>query len=74
VHEQSIDHHLREALTHLEMALNESIRTVLENQDAKKEIAPKWENFLGQFFGMVKEKGKKSRINLLAWVSFAKIR
>jgi len=74
VQEQSIDTHLMEALIHLEAAMNESIRTVLENQSAKKEIAPKWEHFLGQFYGMVKEKGKKSSINLLSWISFAKIR
>jgi hypothetical protein len=70
----SVDNHLNQALSHLEAALNESIRTVLENQDAKKEIAPKWVHFLAQFFGMAKEKGKKSRMNLLGWISFAKIR
>ncbi|GAA3406926.1 hypothetical protein ACFFNY_25235 [Paenibacillus hodogayensis] len=71
---QSIDNHLQAAIVHLEAALNESIRTVLENQEAKQEIAPKWEQFLGQFFGMAKEKGRKSRINLLSWISFSKVR
>jgi hypothetical protein len=74
LHEESIDFHLGEALHHLETALNQSIHSVLENEGAKKEIAPKWEHFFGQFIGMVKEKGKKARVNPLAWISFSKIR
>lgn len=71
---QTIDHHLREALAHLEQAINHSIHTVLENQATSKELGSKWEQFLGEFYGMVKDKGKKTRINLLSWISFAKIR
>ncbi|TJY44148.1 hypothetical protein E5161_01765 [Cohnella pontilimi] len=74
MHEESIDHHLRQALSHLEIALNQSIHAVLENQDAKKEVAPKWESFLGQFMHLLREKGKKSRTNPLSWISFAKLR
>ncbi|AKG33945.1 hypothetical protein [Paenibacillus durus] len=69
-----IDQHLQEALTHLEEAINQSIHSVMDNQASSKEIGGKWEQFLGQFYGMVKDKGKKSRINLLSWISFAKIR
>ncbi|MFD1773346.1 hypothetical protein [Paenibacillus rhizophilus] len=71
---QTIDHHLREALAHLEQAINQSIHTVMENQSSSKEIGGKWEQFLGQFYGMVKDKGKKSRVNLLSWISFSRIR
>ncbi|WP_410511132.1 hypothetical protein PaeBR_13545 [Paenibacillus sp. BR2-3] len=71
---QTIDHHLREALAHLEQAINQSIHTVMENQASSKEIGAKWEQFLGEFYGMVKDKGKKTRINLLSWISFSKIR
>jgi hypothetical protein len=70
----AIDSHLKEALIHLEAALNLSIQTGLENESARKEIGQQWEQFLGQFFGQVKEKGKKSRLNLLSWISFSKIR
>jgi hypothetical protein len=70
----TVDSHLNEALIHLETALNLSIQTVLENESARKEIGQQWEKFLGQFFGQVKEKGKKSRINLLSWISISKIR
>ncbi|KZE72433.1 hypothetical protein [Paenibacillus jamilae] len=72
--EQNIDNHLREALAHLEMALNQSVRSVLENDSAKKEIGLKWERFLGEFMGQIREKGKKSRLNLLSWISFPRIR
>ncbi|AET61270.1 hypothetical protein ACWHAM_08125 [Paenibacillus terrae] len=72
--EQSIDNHLREALSHLESALNQSVRCVLENDSAKKEIGLKWERFLGEFMGQIREKGKKSRLNLLGWISFPRIR
>lgn len=74
VHEESVDQHLKAALLHLETALDRSIRTILDNPDAKKEIAPKWEHFLGHFFGMVKEKGKQAKLNPLAWISFSKLR
>ncbi len=72
--EQSIDFHLREALSHLEAALNQSVRSVLENDGTKKEVGLKWEKFLGEFIGQVREKGKKSRINLLGFITFPRIR
>ncbi|MCC3380650.1 hypothetical protein ACFQ5D_10470 [Paenibacillus farraposensis] len=72
--EQNIDSHLREALTHLEMALDESVHCVLENDGAKKEVGVKWEHFLGEFMGQVREKGKKSRLNLLSWITFPRMR
>ncbi|MEC0182833.1 hypothetical protein P4H61_15215 [Paenibacillus peoriae] len=74
MNEQNIDNHLREALTHLESALNQSVRCVLENDSTKKEIGLKWERFLGEFMGQIREKGKKSRLNLLGWISFPRIR
>ncbi|NGM82914.1 hypothetical protein G5B47_10865 [Paenibacillus sp. 7124] len=70
----TIDQHLQEALAHLEEAINQSMHSVADNQASSKEIGGKWEHFLGQFYGMVKDKGKKSRVNLLSWISFAKIR
>ncbi len=72
--EQDIDYHLREALSHLETALNQSVRMMLENSGAKKQIGVKWEGFLGQFLGQVREKGKKSGINLLSFISFPRLR
>ncbi|WP_018131183.1 hypothetical protein [Effusibacillus pohliae] len=72
--EQTIDHHLRQALAHLETALNQSVAAVMNDQALKKEIGKKWEMFLGDFFGYVREKGKQHRINLLGWISFPRLR
>lgn len=72
--EQSIDFHLREALQHLEIAMNQSMRTVLDNERTKKEIGQKWENFLAEFFHDIREKSKKSKLNLLSWITFPKLR
>jgi hypothetical protein len=74
LHEESIDFHLREALSHLDAALDQSIRSVVEHEGAQKEIAPQWEHFFGQFIGLAKDKGKKARVNPLRWISFGKIR
>jgi hypothetical protein len=72
--EQNVDYHLREALSHLERALDKSVGIVMENAGAQKEIARKWEQFLGGFFGSVREKGRQSRMNLLGWISFPRLR
>jgi hypothetical protein len=72
--DQSVDFHLREALNHLEIAMNKSIHIVLENESARKEIGRKWDSFLGEFFSNVREKGKKSKINILSWISFPRLR
>jgi hypothetical protein len=72
--EHDLDYHLREALAHLEAALNQSVNTIIENEGKKKEIGLRWEQFLGQFFGRVREQGKKTRINLLGLISFSRIR
>ncbi|RKP49919.1 hypothetical protein D7Z26_19010 [Cohnella endophytica] len=71
---QTIDDHLREALAHLEQAIDQSIHAALENHAASKELGGKWEQFLGKFYGMVKDRGKKTQINVLSWISFSKIR
>ncbi|MCD9023279.1 hypothetical protein [Cohnella silvisoli] len=72
--EQSVDFHLRQALSHLDAALDKSIRLIHDNQEEKQIVGSKWEKFLGEFFGMVREKGKQSKMNLLTWISFPRIR
>jgi hypothetical protein len=72
--ENNIDYHLREALMHLEAAVNQSVNTILKNDGNKKEIGLKWDQFLGQFFGKVREKGKETKINLLGLITFSRIR
>lgn len=72
--EEPIDFHLNQALTHLEMAINLSLSAMLENEGVKKKVGQQWEGFLSKFFGYVREKGKKSKINLLGLISFPKFR
>lgn len=72
--EKDIDRHLQLALEHLEQALHMSVSTVKENEQAKKEIGQKWEQFLGQFFANVRTKGKESKVNLLSLISFPRFR
>jgi hypothetical protein len=73
IEQKSIDEHLRQALAHLETALNQSVSTVLKNEAAKREIGQKWEGFLGEFFRYIREKGKENKVNLLGWISFPRI-
>lgn len=70
---QKVDHHLQQAFAHLREALNVSIGLVLNNQVQKGEMGKKWEAFLGEFFSMVKKKGKENQLNLLSWISFPKL-
>jgi hypothetical protein len=72
--EQSVDYHLQQALSHLEAAVNISIALCLKNQEEKPIIGNKWEKFLGEFFSLIREKGKQSRLNLLALISFPRFR
>lgn len=71
---QAIDDHLRQALSHIHLAVDLSLNKVLANPQAQKEVGKKWEEFLGEFFGLVREKGKQHRINLLTWISFPRLR
>ncbi|HZG59869.1 MAG TPA: hypothetical protein VEY68_05280 [Anoxybacillus sp.] len=66
--------HLRQALSHLDTALNMTIESLRENPDSKKTVGSIWEEFLGTFFGKVRRKGKENNINLLSLISFPKLR
>ena len=74
VDEKAIDDHLRQALSHIEEAINSSIIAGVENPSGQKLIGQKWEEFLGQFFEYARVKGKEQRVNLLGWISFPRIR
>lgn len=74
VDEQKIEDHLRQALSHIELAINSSIRAGVEDPSGQKQIGLKWEEFLRQFFEYARVKGKEQRVNLLGWISFPRIR
>jgi hypothetical protein len=72
--DKTIDEHLQEALRHLEAALHQSVRTVLDNENEKAAIGAKWEKFLGGFFSEIRETGKRSKLNLLGLISFPRLK
>lgn len=67
-------HHLRQALAHLDQALNMTVQSLRESPESKKRTGAIWEEFLGTFFGKIRAKGKENNINLLSLVSFPKLR
>ncbi|MFB9758992.1 MULTISPECIES: hypothetical protein [Bacillaceae] len=67
-------YHLRQALSHLDQALNMTIQSLRERPEFKKSAGAIWEEFLGTFFGKVRAKGKENNINLLSLISFPKLR
>ncbi|MGC5326057.1 hypothetical protein [Brevibacillus sp. SYSU BS000544] len=70
---QKVDYHLQQAFAHLKEALNVSVAMVMDNQENKQMIGKKWETFLGEFFQLIKVKGKESKLNLLSAISFPKL-
>ncbi|MHB1653357.1 MAG: hypothetical protein ACYCVD_12885 [Desulfitobacteriaceae bacterium] len=72
--EQSIEHHLKQALSHLEAAINLSVVRGAQDPQQQKIIGHQWEVFLAQFFGYARDRGKEYRVNLLGWISFPRLR
>ncbi len=70
---EEIPHHLKEAMGHLEAALNLSIQSLKEGPQAEQHIGHLWEDFLGSMFGQIREKGKENKLNLLNLISFSNI-
>lgn len=66
--------HLRQALSHLDAALQVTISTLRENPSSKSVVGKVWEDFLGTFFGKVRSAGKENRINLLNLISFPRLK
>jgi hypothetical protein len=72
--DEMVINHLRQALMHLDMALNVTIESLREKPESKKLVGTIWEEFLGTFFGKIRKKGKEHNVNLLSLVSFPKLR
>lgn len=66
--------HLKQALSHLDTALNMTVLSLRESPGSKKIVGTIWEEFLGTFFGRVRSKGKEHNVNLLSLISFPKLR
>jgi len=70
--------HLAEKLRGLSRELKDtvdlSIQLRAESAQNKNEVARLWEEFLGQLFGYIKQRSKESRDNLLASLSWARMK
>lgn len=69
---------LNERLSRVKMELQQVIDMSVElrhnDPQAKSEITHMWEEFLGHFLGYIKKRGKETRENLLADISWTRIR
>lgn len=72
--QHKIQGHLNNAMKELEQALAASIKSLKEDPQTKQQIGTLWENFLGSFFGQIREKGKENKINLLSLISFPSLK
>ncbi|MBN2909991.1 hypothetical protein JQC72_10740 [Polycladomyces sp. WAk] len=70
----NIDHHLSQAYSHIEQALDLSIEEYKRIKQSQEALGRQWEEFLGRVYHAIKEKGKANRINLLGWISFSRLR
>lgn len=66
--------HLKQALLHLDKALQATICSLHADPTSKKSLGSLWEQFLGTFFGRVRTVGKENKINLLNLISFARLK
>lgn len=62
------------ATQELQEAINMSIELRRQSPEIKGEVMKIWEEFLGQFFGYLKRKSKESKDNLLAGISWTRLK
>ncbi|KGP73696.1 hypothetical protein [Pontibacillus yanchengensis] len=70
--QQEVVDSLRQAMIHLEHALDTSIQNVKEDSSEKKITLDIWEEFMKTFMKKVKTKGKENDLNLLGMMSIPK--
>ncbi|MDF2570175.1 MAG: hypothetical protein K0R55_1779 [Sporomusa sp.] len=58
----------------LQEAIDMSIELRHQSPQNKGEVAKIWEEFLGHFFGYIKKRSKESKDNLLAGISWARLK
>ena len=58
----------------LKEAIDISIELRRQSPKSKGEVIQIWEEFLGQFFGYIKKASKESKDNLLAGISWARLK
>ncbi|MFC0522067.1 hypothetical protein ACFFGV_00495 [Pontibacillus salicampi] len=70
--QEEIVESLRQAMVHLENALDTSIQSVKEEENNKSMTLDIWEEFMKTFMKKVKTKGKENDLNLLGMMSVPK--
>lgn len=58
----------------LKEAIDISIELRRQSPNSKGEVVQVWEEFLGNFFGYIKKASKDSKENLLAGISWARLK
>jgi hypothetical protein len=66
--------HLGKALQQLHEAVNLSIVLRAQSPQDKTDVIRLWEDFLGQLFGYIKQRSKESKDNLLAGISWTRMK
>jgi len=61
---------LQKVVGELRAAVNISMELRAGGEQNEKEVARAWEEFLGQFLGYVREKGRETGQNLFEGISF----
>lgn len=68
---------LREKITRISQELREAVDMSIElraNSQNKAEVIKVWEEFLGGFFGYIKQRSRESKDNLLAGISWTRLK
>lgn len=58
----------------LHEAIDISIELRRQSSQSKEAVVKIWEEFMGQFFGYIKKKSKESKDNLLAGISWTRLK
>ncbi len=62
------------AMQNLREAVDLSIELRAQSPQNKSEVIKLWEDFLGQFFGYIKQRSKEAKDNLLAGISWTRLK
>lgn len=69
---------LRSKITNITQALHEAIDLSIELRgqasENKTEVMKVWESFLSEFFGYIKQRSRESKDNLLAGISWGRLK
>jgi hypothetical protein len=69
---------LQEKISYITQGLHEAIDLSIElrgqSSQTKTEVVKLWEEFLGEFFGYIKQRSRESKDNLLAGITWTRLK